>query len=485
MTDASRPPPSNLEAEQALLGAILVNNDAYHIVSGFLQARHFSQPVHGAVYKALAVTIGQGRKATPATLSRALAGLTLTGPAAEGFSLQGYVARLAAEAVTIVNATDYARVILELSVERDILALTARAGEAIGTEAVEAQLSAIEDGVAEIRRDVQRQSGGGAIRIGEGAEILRERADDVLQGKTVIPSTGLADLDERLAGGCWPGRLIVVAGRPGMGKTCLLTEIARRIARSGLDAKREEERFASGIVTLEIDASEVTARVLAGEIARSDMPLPYRDIMTGKFEDERDMHRFRAALPLIKDFPLYIEYAPGATLMEITGRVRFLKERARREGYRLVSVAVDYLGLVAPSERYRGNPVQEIGEIALGLKRLAETEEVTLWLGCQLNRSVEERDDKRPDLPDLRGSGNIEEHSDAVLMLYREAYYIERSKKMREGDPDTMQRALDRKYQMEILIPKNRMGQPGTVKAFADVAQSRIDDKARGDFNER
>lgn len=399
--EEKRPDPANIEVEQALLGAIFVNNDAYHVVSAFLLPEHFAEPLHGAIFKLIATTVGMGRPATPVTLKPQLDAIKTSGITNFG-GVWPYVVRLVGEAVTVANASDYGRTIVEYAARRALLRLSERIrDESADTDGtVEGQIESAEGELGAIRRTLQRRAGG-AVSVSEGVEALIERAEAVRSGEVVVPGTGLTDLDKELAGGLHPGRLIVVGGRPGMGKTVLLTEICRRVAVKGRREERERGRFGAIFVTLEVDASEVSARVLAGQLAGGHWPLAYRDIMTGKLSDS-DYTRLRNVRDQVEGLPLIIEYAPGASLPEIAGRVRLGREKLRREGYQLGVVAIDYLGLVASSERYRGNRVNELGETVLGAKRLAEEVEATVLLGAQLSRKVEDREPPRPTLADLR-----------------------------------------------------------------------------------
>lgn len=477
--------PEVVELEQALIGAVLVQNDAYYMVSSYLFPRHFAEPLHQILWKAISLSVGRGRPATPATLYADLKGQALTG-APPDFSLSAYIARMAAEATTIMNVPDFGRRILETAAERDLMDLATRMTEAasaggLGAPLVAAQVEAADAGLEAIRKMLVTSTGGGVIPVSDAAARLVERINEVDEGHAVVPSTGLADIDHRLAGGFNPNRLTIVGGRPGMGKTVLMTEMIRRVAVKGRGAKRDEERYASGFVTLEVDAVETSARIMAGGLYAGDHKIAYRDIVTGlKGVDHRDrlVQVVRQAQRNMEGLPLYIDHAPGASIAEIRGRVRLMKERARRDGYTLVVVAIDYLGLIAMSERYRGNRVAELGEVVLGTKRLSEEEGLHVVLGAQLNRQVENRDDKRPQLADLRESGNIEEHADNIILLYRPLYYIQRTRKYQEGDAETLERAELKKFDLEANVEKARLGGPGVVRLFADVACSHI---ANGD----
>lgn len=489
MTDDRAPLPvlpNSIDIEQALLGAILVNNDAYHVVSSYLYPRHFFEPLHQSIFKAMAVAVGRGQRVVPATLVAALGDVKM----ADGtpFDTRAYVARLAAEAVTIINAANFGRHILDLAAEREIIRLgqdmIEQAQPSTGAGMVAEQIEAAEAGLSKIRTMILGSTRSGAVTIAQGVGQLIDLAERVQSGQLIVPTSGLEDINKRFAGGWHPARLMVVGGRPGMGKTIFMSETLRRLATRSALSQREEEKFAAAIITLEIDVSELAARVVAGDAY--DPPtrqLAYRDIMAG-WPDEEESERARWIAMLrdrqrrMEKLPLYLDHAPGASMHEIAGRVRLLKERARRAGYVLGAVAIDYLGLVATSEKYRGNRVAELGENVLLCKRLAEDEEVCVILGAQLNRQVEMRDDKRPVISDLRDSGNIEEHADGIVLLYREAHYLSKDTK-KIATPEGMDRLTLVQNRLSVITEKNRLGPTGTDTLFISPACSHVADADR------
>lgn len=484
MTDAPRQPYS-LDLEQALLGAILVNNEAYHVVSGYLFPKHFYEGIHQTIFRALSQMIGRGERATPKTLIAALGDFTAKTADGNDFNVRGYVARLAAEATTIVNAGDFGRGILNLWAERQIIAATQRMAERMGgpeRPQVTEQIEAAEADLIAIRKALGAAGGDGGRQVSDAVQELIERAEAVRDGARPVTSSGFKDVDYRIVG-YMDGRLGIVAGRPGMGKTVWMTESARRVAmRSQIDGRREEERIAVAFVSLEIDMPELTARLVAGASFDS-WKVAYKDLVAANYSEEHGGLSADGAIAWLKQvrdrlagYPLYLEHAPGASVVEIAGRLRIIKERARRAGYRLGVAFVDYLGLVKVSERYRGQKVNELGEVVLDLKHLAQDEDVQMVLGSQLSRSVENREDKRPQLSDLRDSGNIEEHADWVGMLYREAYYLQ--SKANQTLEDTEKLAIVQN-DMDMDVAKARLGKPGITNLYVDVGCSFVSDKSR------
>lgn len=483
-TESPRPLSVNLEAEQAILGAILVNNEAYHVVSGFLLPKHFSEEVHRIVFRALGTTIGMGQLATPKTLVNKLRDANAT---VGQLTLGQYVARLAAEAVTVVNAPDYARAVLEAWAERELvrtgILMQERTGEGPERPGVLEQIEAAEADLAKLRRALGGSAGGtGGVQVSEAVTELIERAEAAKRGETIVTSTGMKDFDHRIMG-YMPTRLGIIAGRPGMGKTVLMTESARRVAMRSSLQTNPSERIAVGFLSCEIAMDELTARLVAGG-SFDTWKVAYKDIVSGSFDADlvdRTIVHLRHARDRLKAYPLYVEFTPGISAIEVAGRVRMMKARAQREGFTLGLVFLDYLGLMRASERYRGQKVNELGEIVLDLKHIAQDESVQMVVGSQLSRQVENRDDKRPQLSDLRDSGNIEEHADWVGMVYRPAYYIEQSPKWNGGgaDAETMAKWEQVKNDMDIYVPKARVGIPGRAQLYSDVACSFVGDKSR------
>lgn len=457
-------PPVALEAEQALLGAILVNNKAFDAVAGFLEEDHFSEPLHQLIYRLCARAIGMGRVAAPHTLASALPKDLQVGD----MSGVRYMAHLAAEATTIANAYDYGRRIFETALERELQFAAARVignvGHGFGGPTIEEQLEAAEEGLANIRRqiDVNDHSSMSAREAAEAiVEEMKLRRDP--EFKRGLAKTGLNDLDAVWGGGLWARRLSVVAARPGMGKTVLMIAIARRVARQGWGVL---------IFTLEVDANEVTARLIACEMSNTSFPIDYRDVLTGDLDNVKEQSIIDGR-DRISEYPIQIDHSAGVGMAEIEARARMVKDRMERSGIQLKLICVDYLGLVKPAERYRGRRVDELGEIAWGAKQMAKRLDVHVMLLSQLSRGLEGRDDKRPVISDLRDSGNIEEHADIVALMYREEYYLNRQKNVSQ---DESARAANR---LEVITGKNRLGPTRTTTLWCNVAENAVDGMSR------
>ncbi|PZA12222.1 replicative DNA helicase [Rhodopseudomonas palustris] len=456
---AYRTAPHNIEAEQALLGAMLVNNDAFYRVSDFLESKHFFEPIHQTIFDTAASIIRAGKIATPVTLKTFLAADLDLG----GLTVAQYLARLAAEATTIINAQDYGRTIYELSLRRDLIG--------IGTDMVNVAYDApvdfapknqIED--AERRLYELAESGryeGGFQKFSQALTTAVDMAAKAFQrdGKLSGIATGLRDLDTRM-GGLQHSDLIVLAGRPGMGKTALATNIAYNVAkayRGEVQPDGSTKTINGGIVgffSCEMSAEQLATRILAeqAEIASSK-------IRRGGISDA-DFDKIRDVSIELQSLPLFVDETGGLSIAQLTARARRLK---RQKG--LDMLVVDYIQLLQGSSKKGDNRVQEVTEITTSLKALAKELNIPIIALSQLSRQVESRDDKRPQLADLRESGSIEQDADVVMFVFREEYYLQ-NKEPRPGTPEHEKWATDMELvhgKAEVIIAKQRHGPTGTV----------------------
>jgi replicative DNA helicase len=476
-TPTYRTAPHNIEAEQSVLGAILVNNDAFYRVSDFLEPKHFFEPIHQTIYETASSLVRAGKIATPVTLKTFLPADTDLG----GMTVSQYLARLAAEATTIINAHDYGRTIYELALRRDLIG--------IGTDMVNVAFDApvdfapraqIED--AERRLYELAESGrydGGFQRFAQALTVAVDMAAKAFQrdGKLSGVATGLRDLDVKM-GGLQPSDLIIIAGRPGMGKTALATNIAYNVAkahRAEVQADGTMKSVNGGIVgffSCEMSAEQLATRILAEQTSIASSTIRRGGISETDFEKIRDY-----SIEL-QSLPLYVDETGGLSISQLTARARRLK---RQKGLDLV--VVDYIQLLQGSgKRGNDNRVQEVTEITTALKALAKELNVPIIALSQLSRQVESRDDKHPQLSDLRESGSIEQDADVVLFVFREEYYHLMSKPSesdKEKFPDWMAKSDKVHGKAEVIIAKQRHGPTGTVELqfegqftrFSDLAQ--------------
>src|SRR6202521_3886078 len=470
-----RSAPHNIEAEQGLLGAILVNNEAFYRVSDFLNPEHFFEPIHQKVYQIARDLIRAGKIATPVTLKTFLDAAIDIG----GMTLGQYLARLAAEATTIINAQDYGRTVYELALRRDLI----RIGEDMVNVAFDAPVdfaprAQIED--AERRLYELAESGrydGGFQRFAQALTVAVDMAAKAFQrdGKLSGIATGLRDLDIKM-GGLQPSDLIIVAGRPGMGKTALATNIAYNVAkahRAEVQADGTMKSINGGIVgffSCEMSAEQLATRILAEQTSIASSMIRRGGITETDFEKIRDY-----SIEL-QSLPLYVDETGGLSISQLTARARRLK---RQKG--LDVIVIDYIQLLQGSGKRSDNRVQEVTEITTSLKALAKELNVPVIALSQLSRQVENRDDKRPQLSDLRESGSIEQDADVVMFVFREEYYLA-NKEPRVGTPEYEKWQLDMSLvhgKAEVIIGKQRHGPTGTVELqfegqftrFSDLAQ--------------
>jgi replicative DNA helicase len=473
-TAAFRSAPHNIEAEQSLLGAILVNNDAFYRVSDFLEPKHFFEPLHQTIYETAGSLIRMGKVATPVTLKTFLPADTDIG----GMTIGQYLARLAAEATTIINAQDYGRTVYDLSLRRDLI----RIGEDMVNVAFDAPVdfaprAQIEDAERQLYELAETgRYDGGFQRFSQALTTAVDLAAKAFQrdGKLSGIATGLRDLDNKM-GGLQHSDLIIVAGRPGMGKTALATNIAYNIAKAHRAEVQPDGTMKSvnggivGFFSCEMSAEQLATRILAEQTSIASSMIRRGGISEADFEKIRDY-----SIEL-QSLPLYVDETGGLSISQLTARARRLK---RQKG--LDMIVIDYIQLLQGSGKKSDNRVQEVTEITTSLKALAKELNVPIIALSQLSRQVENRDDKRPQLADLRESGSIEQDADVVIFVYREEYYLQ-NKEPRPGTPEyaNWQADMDRAHgKAEIIIGKQRHGPTGTVDVQFEGQFTRFSDLA-------
>lgn len=455
--------PSNLDSEQALLGALLLNNGLYARVSRLVSDDDFYEPVHQKIFGLIVAALTQGRTATPITIKSYIEDTDLG-----GMRVSEYLARLVSNTSVSGHVEEYARTIRDLAVRRRLISIAEGVRSTAYTAGIDVPsvdiareaMTAIHEAVS-ANGEVKQAASLGAI-----VKRVFQVTTDRLQGKaTDVPSTGLVDLDKALGGGYRPGRLIVMAARPGAGKTVFLTSTARQSAAKG---------YGCLLFSLEIDEEEIGARILAdASLDSAEGKVEYQRIMNGWINDH-DASKIFELDRQVDRLPIRIDCSSSLTMAEIELRARMEMERMKRAGTELRVVGIDYLQLIKADQTYRGNKVLELGQIALHAKEMAKRLGVCVVMLCQISRGVEAREEKRPTLSDLRGSGEIEEVADVVGLLYREAYYIEKSPEYQRGDEGAISVYLSKQHDLEIILAKNRLGPVRTVNVWADLKFSAI-----------
>ena len=472
-----RQAPHNVEAEQALLGAVLVNNDAFWRVSDFLSPEHFYEGLHARIYEIASSLVRAGKAATPVTIKTFLP----TDIDLGGMTVPQYLARLAAEATTVLNAEDYGRTIYDLALRRALIGI----GEDVVNVAYDAPVDAtprdqIEDAERKLfslaetgRYDGGFQTFANALTTAVDMAAAAYKRDGGLSGV----ATGLHDLD-KLMGGLQASDLIVLAGRPAMGKTSLATNIAYNIAKAYRGEVQPDGRTKPvnggivGFFSLEMSAEQLATRIIAEQAEISSSKIR-RGAIT-----ESEFFKLTEAVGEMQRSPLFIDETGGISIAQLAARARRLK---RSKGLDLL--VVDYLQLLSGSSKKGDNRVQEMTEITTGMKALAKELAVPIIALSQLSRQVESREDKRPPHSDLRESGSIEQDADVVLFVFREEYYV-KNKMPREGTPefDQWMTEMDNVHgKAEVIIGKQRHGPTGTVTLQFEAEFTRFGNLAQTD----
>jgi replicative DNA helicase len=460
-----RQAPHNVEAEQALLGAILINNEAFYRVSDFLEQRHFFEPIHAKIYEVAASIIRAGKIATPVTLK------TFLPPDADiaGLSPTQYLARIAADATTIINAEDYGRTIYDLAMRRDLIQI----GEEMVNVAYDAAVdfaprAQIEEAERRLYELVEiGKINRGFLKFAEASKLAVDLASKAYQRDGGISglATGFKDLDTLLAG-LQSSDLIIVAGRPAMGKTAFATNIAYHIASNYSGRSRSDgtiETVQGGIVgffSLEMSADQLATRIISSEALVPSTKIRHGDI------NESEFSKLAAAAQDMQLVPLYIDDTGGISVGQLSSRARRLK---RQRG--LDFLVIDYLQLLTGSTRRAlENRVQEVTEITTSLKALAKELNIPILALSQLSRQVEGRDDKRPQLSDLRESGSIEQDADVVIFLYREEYYLQGREPKNADEKEKYYQALQNsRGKADAIVAKHRHGAVDTIRLAFDA----------------
>jgi len=452
--------PHSIEAEQQLLGAILTNNDLFDRVAQILRAEHFYDPVHARIFETAAARIAKNNLASPVTLKAFLeddAGLAeLGGPA--------YLMRLAGAAISSFAVRDYAEMIYDLAIRRELIEvgndIAAKAARVDVQSEPKEQIVEAEQKLYALAEQGQTEQGFQSFLTAVTDAVKVANAAYQREGGLAGVSTGLIDMDKKL-GGLHRSDLLILAGRPSMGKTSLATNIAFNIARAykkGITTSGEEGAVDGGVVgffSLEMSAEQLASRILS-EVAE----IPSNQIRRGDFT-ESEFRRIVDAAKELEAAPLFIDDTPALPISQLAARARRLK---RTHG--LDALFVDYLQLVRGTGRSE-NRVNEISEITMGLKAIAKELDIPVIALSQLSRQVENREDKRPQLSDLRESGSIEQDADVVMFVFREEYYKEREK---PGDHELdkmgqWQEEMERLHgKAEVVIGKQRHGPIGTVE---------------------
>jgi replicative DNA helicase len=464
-------PPHNIEAEQQLLGAILSSNDVLDRVEDLVKPDHFFDPVHREIFRKAASRIAQGLATDATTLKNFVAemsGLKDLGGAE-------YLVKLQLSAIATSAARDYAQLIHDLAVRRALIDL----GASISDRARSMREDVPPDAqIVEAEQDLFKLASTGTTNRGFQSflaalheAVQTANAAHNRQGKLAGLSTGLTDMD-RMLGGLHKSDLLILAGRPSMGKTSLATNIAFNVARAWKEGRREDGTLGTvdggvvGFFSLEMSSSQLAQRVLS-EAAE----IPSELIRKGDLTEE-EFRRYLRAAGELEHCPLYIDDTPALPISQLAARARRLKRSQKG----LDLLIVDYLQLVRPATA-KDSRVNEVSEITQGLKAIAKELDIPVIALSQLSRQVESREDKRPQLSDLRESGSIEQDADVVMFVYRGEYYKEREKPG-EDNLEAMtkwQQDMEALHgKAEVIIGKQRHGPVGSIELSFDGRYTRF-----------
>ena len=459
--------PSNLEAEQALLGSILVNNDIIDEVSTIVSSTVFYDPAHIKIYEVIESLNNKGMIANPITLKNYFEKDNMLNEVGG----TEYLVKLTRFSSSSKQAIDYAKIIHEMYLRRELVLISNRlSSDTINASSQEQNAeNIIEDTEKSLFDLAERGSFSQSfLKFNKALDQTIEMATQAMQsdqGIVGVP-TGLKDLDEKL-GGLHKSDLIILAGRPSMGKTALATNIAYNAAQNIL---KREEKSSVAFFSLEMSSEQLSTRILSEQAKiKSD------DIRRGKVTEE-EINRYIETSRNIYNLPLYIDETPAITIATLCNRARRIKRL-----FGLSLIVVDYIQLMRSTLSKNEGRVQEISEITQGLKALAKELSVPVLALSQLSRAVEQRDDKQPQLADLRESGSIEQDADVVMFVYRESYYLER-KQPKLGSiehAEWQSKMNDVNGLADIILGKQRHGPTGTVKVEFEGIYTKFKDLSK------
>lgn len=441
---------SEVDAELTTLGTMFSNPEAFHLVAGDVNPAWFSDSLSRYIFEHCLSLQRDGHKLSTQAIVSALP------EDCGGITRGAFYARACASGLPMQSLSGLLFTLKDRWARRELMA-TADAMKSAAVTFGQDPFMTASEGVLNLDTI-------NAAKAGKSSDTLEAAADgllasleqpDALRG----PTTGLRSIDKKL-NGYRAGQLYVIAGRPGMGKSAFMVSSLRRTAEGG---------YGVGIFSLEMTAQEVAARAISDQLNHIAEP-GFGAILKGMVSSGEKVHLAQAANEL-RGHPLHIDASPRLTFSEIAARSRQLKATFEAQGRFLAVLCIDHMGLVTPSDRYRGNKVAEAGEVSGLARALAKELDCCVILLCQLSREVEKRDDKRPAMSDLRWSGEIEQDAHVVAFLYREHYYLQADP---AADPFKLQ---DARYKLEFLIRKNRNGETCDVPLYCDIAHSRVRDE--------
>tara|TARA_B100001057_G_scaffold249686_1_gene249986 strand:+ start:760 stop:2178 length:1419 start_codon:yes stop_codon:yes gene_type:complete len=440
--------PNNIEAEQAVIGSILVTNEIFDELNTIISSANFYDPMHQKIFGAIENLIYKGLLANPITLKNYFE------DEKDDLNVPEYLVKITKFSTSTRQATEYSKIIYDMYVRRELIKISEQTIDTAKLNDLNTSGQNIIENSERLLFDLAEKGSfnSSLVKFDEAMKQTIEMASAAYKNEEGIVGvpTGLRDLDDRL-GGLHQSDLIIIAGRPSMGKTALATNIAFNAAQKLQD---KEKKSTIAFFSLEMSSEQLSTRILA-EQSR----IKSNDIRRGRISDEQ-FDKFIETSKNIAELPLYIDETPAISIAAMSNRARRIKRL-----FGLDMVVVDYIQLMRGTFNNKDGRVQEISEITQGLKAIAKELSVPVVALSQLSRAVEQRDDKKPILADLRESGSIEQDADVVMFVYREAYYLER----KEPRPATVEHAEwqakmnEVSNLAEIIIGKQRHGPTGNV----------------------
>ena len=440
--------PNNIEAEQAVIGSILVSNDIFDEISTIISNINFYDPMHQKIYEAIESLIYKGMLANPITLKNYFE------DEKDDLNVPEYLVKITKFSTSVRQAIEYSKIIYDMFVRRELIKISEQTIDNAKLNEFDTSGQTIIENSERLLFDLAEKGSfnSSLVKFDEAMKQTIEMASAAYkndEGIVGVP-TGLKDLDEKL-GGLHQSDLIIIAGRPSMGKTSLATNIAFNAAQKLQDSGKKSS---IAFFSLEMSSEQLSTRIISEQARISS-----NDIRRGRISDEQ-FDKFLETSKNISELPLYIDETPAISIAAMSNRARRIKRL-----FGLDMIVVDYIQLMRGTSYNKDGRVQEISQITQGLKAIAKELSIPVVALSQLSRAVEQRDDKKPQLSDLRESGSIEQDADVVMFVYREAYYLER----KEPRPATVEHAEwqakmnEVSNLAEIIIGKQRHGPTGNV----------------------
>ena len=455
--------PNNIEAEQSVIGSILVLNEIFDEINMIITSKNFYDPMHQKIFSAIEKLIYSGMLANPITLKNYFENEK------DELNIPDYLVKITKFSTAKRQTTEYSKLIYDLFVKRELIKISENIIDTAKLNDLDHDGQSIIENFEKSLFDLAEKGSfsSSLVKFDEAMRMTIEMASNAYkndEGIVGVP-TGLTDLDDRL-GGLHKSDLLIIAGRPSMGKTALATNIAFNAAKK---IQEDGRKSTIAFFSLEMSSEQLSTRILA-EQSR----IKSNDIRRGRISEEQ-FDKFIETSKNISELPLYIDETPAISIAALSNRARRIKRL-----YGLDMVVVDYIQLMKASN-FKDGRVQEISEITQGLKALAKELSVPVLALSQLSRAVETRDDKKPLLSDLRESGSIEQDADVVMFVFREEYYLERKEpKLGTIEHGEWQAKMNEIIgSADIIIGKQRHGPTGNVQVQFEGIYTKFKDASK------